>query len=259
MKMYLGVGGNVDQCGKILQQAGCKTALYTYLTVKGRSHFPLFDDIMLDSGAYSAETQGETIYLDAYILWLQLNLPKYPQIKAYVNLDDLSDPNKSEQNLLKMQSEGLDPLPVYHYGEDEKLLDKMCSKREYVGLGGLAVGTMTSQKLQIFWEHVYKKYPDNKFHFFGVNTMKPFYRYQPYSIDSISWIKMAGSFQLPGYNRGLPDVLDISEKGTGWLFPIHWKDLFLITAKTMVDWQKLEWLKYVDNEKKKETPQLSLF
>ena len=258
MKMYLGVGGNVEQCGKILQQAGCKTALYTYLTIKNRSHFPLFDDIMLDSGAFSAETQGETIYLDAYILWLQLNLQKYPQIKAYVNLDDISDYRQSRKNLLKMRSEGLDPLPVYHYGEPENVLDEMCSEREYVGIGGLVKNASTAE-IQILWEHIYKKYPDNKFHFFGVNVMKPFYKYQPYSIDSISWIKYSSSFKLIGYYKGLPDVLDISETGTGWLFPIHWKDLFLINAKALVHWQNLEWLKYVSAEKKKETPQMPLF
>lgn len=256
MKMYLGATSKED--AKALVQVKCSTVLYSYYIIRNRPNFQLFDDIMLDSGAFSAKTQGVTIYLDAYILWLQLNLPKYPQIKVYVNLDDISDYKQSRKNLLKMRSEGLDPLPVYHYGEPSEILDEMCNEREYVGLGGL-VKTASTTEIQKLWNYVCKEYPDNKFHFFGVNTMKPFFYKQPYSLDSTSWIQYAMNFQLPGYYKGLPAVMDISETGTGWNIPLHWSDMRLLTAKLLLDWQKLEWLKYVDSEKKKETPQMPLF
>lgn len=264
MKMYLGTGSHVGTLAHpgyadVLREAGVKRVLYPYIHVLDGILPYEADDIMLDSGAYSAHTKGWEINLDDYILWLKTHLPKYPSLTTYVNLDSISDPQVSMENQAKMEAAGLHPLPCYHYGEPEEILEYYCSRYEYVGLGGLASRRLGIERLTTFWEHVYETYPNNVFHLFGINSMALFYKYRPYSIDSLSYIQYTRHCNLPGYYKGLPDVMDISENGIGWRFPIHWRDFAIIAARTMLDWEKLEWLANINPKAVEDKPQLKLF
>ena len=243
-----------------MQGVGAKRALYSYAYTAGAEeiHMP-FEDIMLDSGAFSMATGVEKVHLSGYSLWLQLYLSKYPQIKTYVNLDDLEDPKKSLANLRKLEADGLSPMPVYHYGEDNQILDDYCSKYPYVGLGGFAVGNMPTGNMKKFWEYIADRYKDNKFHIFGVGTMKPFYNIQPYSMDSTSWIWAVIKPSIAGYKEGLPDVLHIDRNGTGWDFLITREEMLSMTARAMIDWEKCEWVKNVNGSNSESTEQARLF
>lgn len=187
MKIFLAIGSLDNFRVNLFKECKVERILISYASIRKENNLTVpFPEVMLDSGAYSVETGVQRVSLDSYILWLQLYLNQYPQIKTYVNLDDLSDPYVSMKNQSKMESEGLSPMPVYHYKEPEEILNYMCDTYEYVGLGGMAIGTMPWQQLQKFWEYVYHRYPDNKFHIFGVGTVQPFFYCQPYCLANSS-------------------------------------------------------------------------
>jgi hypothetical protein len=106
-------------------------------------------NIMVDSGAFSAWTKDKEINLDEYISFIKRF---EDDISYYINLDVIpGDPgrkptakeidfsaNKGWENYQKMLEEGLNPIPVFHFGEDIKWLRRIIdSGVNYVGLGGI--------------------------------------------------------------------------------------------------------------------------
>ena len=83
-------------------------------------------DIMLDSGAFSAYTKGESVNLAEYMAYIK-KYEKY--FTCYVNLDVIGDAEASARNQAIMEANGLHPMPVFHIGEEfvhlKKLMDKL--------------------------------------------------------------------------------------------------------------------------------------
>lgn len=256
MKLYFAIDASSKNDIKWCEEGGVERALISYANVQGKARLKLpFKDIMLDSGAYSVATGVDKISLEAYALWLQIYRTDYPQIRTYINLDDLDDPDKSLANLKFMENKGLRPIPVYHYGEPEDLLKYLCSKYDYIGLGGLAVGTMPSVTLERFWNWIHDAYPEHKFHILGVGTMKPFYHAQPFSMDSTSWKAHARYGVLMGYRHGLPAQMDELKENNGCKLFFKYEDYCRHNIQAQLDWEKLEWL---NNIKKKDHKQVKL-
>lgn len=97
--------------------------------------------LFIDSGAWSAFSQGVHINLNDYIRWLKANRDV---IDVYVNLDDLRDPDITWRNQKTMEAAGLtDTLPVVHMGEPLDILTKyLDAGYKYIGLGRM-VGRAT--------------------------------------------------------------------------------------------------------------------
>lgn len=190
----------------------------------------------LDSGAYSAWSRGKDIDLDEYIEFIKANIDV---IDVYANLDCLagapgqqSTPEqreaaaaKSWENFLYMRSHGLEPLAVYHIGEDRKWLELMLdSGCDYIGLGGL-VGVPSGARMQ-WLDSVFDRITDDagmpivKTHGFGMTAIPLIFRYPWYSVDSTTWIKItaSGSIYLPAYENGrfvfdrVPMTVSVSDR-----------------------------------------------
>lgn len=169
----------------------------------------------LDSGAFSAWSQGKEIDIDEYIAFIKANID---HIEVYASLDSIGGvpgraPTKEERNegarkswdnYLYMKSEGLDPIPVFHCGEDWKWLDNMLEHGcTYIGLGGMA---RNSSRLRIAWlDEVFTRITDSaghplvKTHGFGMTAIPLIFRYPWYSVDSTSWFQTGnfGGIMLP--------------------------------------------------------------
>lgn len=248
MKIYFALGSGGEIGARVLKRIGAPRALFSFADVNSKAEAPLFvPEMMLDSGAYSVETRSLDIQLGAYILWLQLYLDKYPMVVAYINFDNLSNPKETLENQQAMEADGLSPIPVYHYGEPSKVLDYYCEHYGYVCLGGLAVGIMPAGRLKKFWDYVAERYPDNKFHVLGVGAMTAFYKHQPYSIDSMTWLHNAFRGKIAGYKDGLPATADWS-RNAGWEFFTDREELMAMNARAILDYEKLEWLKNIDKQ-----------
>jgi len=154
-------------------------------------------DMFLDSGAYSAFTQDETISIDRYADYIRRHGKIY-SVKA--NLDDIGDTGaKSWANLKALESLGCQVFPVFHYDDDLRYLKMMLDGGyRFIALGGL-VGA-SRNVLREWLDEMWGKYlthsngaPRLQVHGFGLTDFELMARYPWFSIDSSSWV-MSGIF-----------------------------------------------------------------
>lgn len=157
--------------------------------------------VFLDSGAFSAFTQGVEIDLDAYCEYIKRN---QDIILVASVLDGIGDPLKTWQNQQRMQANGVRPLPCFHYGEDERYLEDYIANYEYITLGGMV--PINKEQLQFWLDRIWSRYltdkdglPIRKVHGFGLTRVGLMQRYPWYSIDSSSWVQSArtGAIMIP--------------------------------------------------------------
>ena len=155
-----------------------------------------FKEVMLDSGGYQWQTGVKTsryISVSAYATWLKFALQKHPEIVAYMTLDILNDTDASLKNLDYLEKQGLNPIPIWHPGEGDWVLDFYCSCYDYVALGGLfGKGKMGRQVIKKIFERMKIKYPNTKFHILGmgVTASTALRTFRPYSVDFSTWVNV---------------------------------------------------------------------
>lgn len=165
-------------------------------------------NFFLDSGAFSAWTQGKDINLMEYVSFIRKHLP---YIGIYSNLDVIGDASKTWYNQIIMEEHGLHPIPVYHYGEDEKWLIRYLERGyEYISLGGMV--PITTSNLFGWLDRIWDKYlidpetrmPKIKVHGFGLTSLPLILKYPWYSVDSTSWVMTGrmGSVFIPKMKNG---------------------------------------------------------
>lgn len=190
----------------------------------------------LDSGAYSAWSRGTVIDLDEYCAFIKANIEV---IEVYACLDAIPGApgrqatekerheaaEQSWQNYLYMIREGLDPLPVYHFGEDIKYLERILAHGcDYVGIGGL-VGIPSGPR-RAWLDRIFKRLTNDngeaivKTHGFGMTSVPLIFRYPWHSVDSTTWIKITanGAVYLPAMVNGefvfdqVPTTISVSTR-----------------------------------------------
>lgn len=159
--------------------------------------------VFLDSGAFSAFTKGIEVDLEAYCSYIHANKDI---IEVASVLDGIGDPLKTWQNQRQMEVLGTQPLPCFHYGEDERYLKYYISNYEYITLGGMV--PISTPQLKVWLDRLWDKYltdetgrPRLKVHGFGLTTLSLMERYPWFSVDSSSWVQIAanGGILLPDY------------------------------------------------------------
>lgn len=170
-------------------------------------------NLFLDSGAFSAFTQGLEIDIQEYIQFIK---DHEEFLEVYANLDVIGDPIGTLKNQEIMEEAGLSPLPCFHYGEPIRYLKQYLKKYDYIALGGMAAdksgAALSSQKRAawldyIFQEHICDKkgFPTVKVHGFGMTSLPLMLRYPWYSVDSTSWVVTGrmGSVYVPQKKGGV--------------------------------------------------------
>lgn len=141
-----------------------------------------YPEVFLDSGAFSAMTQGGAIDLDAYVAFIA----RFGHfITTYANADVIGDPAATWDNQRRMEDAGLSPLPVFHGGASWAWLERYLDAYPYVALGGL-VGKLQGAKgwlVRCFQMAAGRAV----FHGFGVTTWEVLRDFRWYSVDSSSW------------------------------------------------------------------------
>jgi len=167
-------------------------------------------ELFLDSGAFSAWTQGKEINIEDYISFIKEHKDV---IDIYANLDVISSPKETWKNQMIMEKAGLHPLPVFHTTfEDPKWLKRYLNRGyDYIALGGMAGGTISKTQIIKQLDFVFlnllcdqKGYPKMKVHGFGLTALSIMLRYPWYSVDSTSWVITGrmGSIFIPRYKNG---------------------------------------------------------
>lgn len=141
-------------------------------------------DLFVDSGAFSAFTRNVEIDIKKYCKVIK----KY-NFKTYANLDVIGNHEASAKNQAYMESQGLKPIPTFHYGTDYSILEEMYKKHDYIAFGGLVP---LSRKKTILESHLNKCFGivknNVKVHGFGVNAYSLLIKYPFYSVDATSWL-----------------------------------------------------------------------
>ena len=192
MKLYFAGSGNFLGGTKYTQ-----SFLISYLTLKKPEKLFRFlkktpiEDLFLDSGAFSAFTQGVKIDINDYIDFIKKTKKKF---SVYATLDVIGDHEATYKNWLYMKEQGVNPLPVIHYGAPDKFFDLYFNKHKvkYLALGGLVPYVKRKPKIRQWLDYCFSKittdYWPVKIHLFGVTTQWILERYPAYSCDSTGWI-----------------------------------------------------------------------
>jgi hypothetical protein len=178
-------------------------------------------DLMLDSGAFTAWSRGATLDIKKYCNFIHQHKHL---LFSYVALDEIpgskadgrapsprevaASAAKSYDNLQVMHGEGLDPIPVFHQGEDFKWLERLLRDGEpYIGI---SPSDAQSRPERGKWlDEVFSALtnrdgkPFVKTHGFGITDHLALIRFPWHSVDATSWIiKPAyGWVLVPSYNK----------------------------------------------------------
>lgn len=134
-----------------------------------------------------------TQYMDDYIEYVHLNRRR---LEFYVSLDIIFNAKLSWQTCQYIESNGLIPVPVFHYGEDVKYLHRYMDKYEYIGIGGIGQDISLRRFLD-FGDRVFGEICDKhgkprwKVHGFAMTSVQLMKRYPWYSTDSSTWTSLS--------------------------------------------------------------------
>jgi hypothetical protein len=135
----------------------------------------------LDSGAFSAYSQGKPLDVGAYIRFCHKHRSAFEVMAV---LDVIGCPTQTAANLRSMRAEGLDPLPVWHITSPLHLLRGMVESETYIAIGGM-VGMPTVKRerlLRMAWDIIA---PHNtRVHGFGLTRWQDLVAFPWYSCDS---------------------------------------------------------------------------
>lgn len=188
MKLYFAMPNN-DPDTQAVIITGHKNCLFSYHYfakkldyVRGlRKQFKL--NLFIDSGAFSAMTQGVEIDLDSYIEFIHELKPQF-----YVGLDDIGDYKITLENQRVMEEAGLTPAPTFHLGEPIKVLEMFLERYDHIALGGMVGGgARIVPFLNGVWAMILRKNPKLKVHGFGLTDQDIVKHYPFYSVDSSSY------------------------------------------------------------------------
>lgn len=142
-----------------------------------------------DSGAFSALTKGSPVDLHAFAEWAK----KWRTNLAWVaSLDVIGNAQGSLKNYERLRSMGIDVIPTVHYGTKPQELDFYARDGvDFVGLGGM-VGPGSTTASLMRWclsmmRYARDKYPQMRFHGWGLTAMEPVMKLPWWSIDSSSY------------------------------------------------------------------------
>ncbi|MHA1867142.1 MAG: hypothetical protein ACTSXD_03690 [Candidatus Heimdallarchaeaceae archaeon] len=162
--------------------------------------------VFLDCGAFSAWTQGKEVSLDDYLRFtVKYNdaferIAVLDEIPKQHTLDEIKRAEevtfKNYQKMKKYLS--LTKLvPVYHFGEDIGLLKEYVKDGvDLIALGaiaGLIKPTKDGRQINVtkttrWFNRIFKMFPRQKFHGFGIFSKKLLLTFPFYSSDSTYWL-----------------------------------------------------------------------
>lgn len=249
MKIYLAENLLNSYYINILSHCSAKNILFSYAYALDEPKERLFanldklnaDNIIIDSGAFTAWTQNQLINLKKYAEFCKMFINRKENIYI-INLDVIPGefgrkPTKEEidqsakkgwKNILEMEEAGLKVIHVFHQHEDFKWLNKLVEHQEYIGI---SPANDVSKKQRIQWlDQVFSKIKNTrKTHGFGVTAREIIYRYPWYSVDSSSWKAIC--------RFGCSCTTNLKKRGLGHQPGIFMKKELVPEIKR---WQKLE-------------------
>lgn len=177
--------------------------------------------VFLDSGAFSAFSMGVEVNLDRYCDYVHQNADIIEHIDGQPLasvLDAIGDADGTWKNQRAMEDRGVRPLPCFHYGEPDEVLQYYVANYSYITIGGMV--PISTPQLKLWLDRIWDEYltddkgrPTLKVHGFGLTSLPLMLRYPWYSVDSSTWVQWAanGMVLIPG-KAGQVDVSNRSSR-----------------------------------------------
>jgi len=151
------------------------------------------EDIMLDSGGFTARIRGVEIDVKRYARFINKH-----NVKLAINLDtnDVGETLRNQEYLQKNTNAYI--LPVYHLSDYNNkkyrsLIERYSNEYPFICVGGMAGGNNKKEDVRRFLDYVYSKVRTKcKIHGLGLTGVKFLHRYPLYSVDSTSWLGKFG-------------------------------------------------------------------
>lgn len=158
-----------------------------------------YPDVFADSGGFSAMTQGVEINWRDYAAWVK----RWKHLfTTYANLDAIGDAEGTLANQKRLEDAGLQPLPVFHTGEDWRYLEQYVEQHPYIALGGMVPYMRFPNKIMPWCVQAFKRARGKAvFHGFGATAWKVVRDLPWYSVDSSSWGQGFRFGQVPLFNE----------------------------------------------------------
>jgi hypothetical protein len=175
--------------------------------------------IIVDSGAFSADTQGHSITVREYADWLTAHATPTlaHHISTPITLDVLRDAKRSLQNWHALRELGHDTMPVVHLGDNPKTIDPYVEAgADYIGLGAM-VGRAADRKIRWaahVFAHARKHHPHVRFHGLGIGGQK--------LVEALPWYTVDSSGFGSGYRFARVNLYDPAKRK---FTNVHLRDL----------------------------------
>lgn len=162
-------------------------------------------------------------YRDRFIAYM---FEHKDDVTHYSNLDVINNPEKTYENQCILEEAGLEPIPVFHLGNDTKWLEFYIKNYDYIAIGGLVPNP--TRVLLPMLDRLFKEcivddrgFPKVKLHGFACTSIPLMIRYPWYSVDSATCKKLGiyGSILMQEYSTGKLKPISVSTRDT----PKHWK------------------------------------
>lgn len=191
--------------------------------------------LMLDSGAYSVNKSGAEIDPIAYADFCA----RHPGVSYYVSLDVIPTGRRPDEltascekgwnNYLLMKAHVPQSkiIPVFHYGEDLKYLDRYLEDGvSYIGFG--QTGAPGRTKTKLYMDSLRPRLfntdgsPAVKTHGFAVTSFEYMSIFPWYSVDSSTWVKRGafGAVWVPQVKLGNRSEFDYSRPPNAYSFSV---------------------------------------
>lgn len=184
---------------KQLIDSGAKRFLLSYAVDgnQAQKHFGEFDDVIIDSGAFTVwnKQKGE-IDIEKYSSFLS----NMPESWHFINLDVIPKTGsskkeidlcieKSFENFLFLKSKRDKIIPVHHYGENLSVLSRYLQHTNFVAI---SPANDTAEKVKReYLTQIYKfiDFKKIKTHALGYSSFEGMKLFPFYSVDSISYAR----------------------------------------------------------------------
>ncbi len=221
--MHLAVGGNpIDIIAGLRPRTRPPALLVSYWYRKTWERVRAevtYRHWILDSGAFSAHTQGKPIDLAEFTDYAARELERDKTLIAVFGLDVIGDHERSIRNIEEMRRQGIDAIPTVHASAPTEAIQEL---RRYprVALGGM-VGMKRPQQWK-FCEQAFALLWPKWIHAFGISYEPTLLRFPFSSCDASSWTYAPRAFGqwigFSGKQRALP--LRQAQVGEGRAMPI---------------------------------------
>lgn len=139
--------------------------------------------LLVDSGAFTAHTTGQTITLDEYATYLERWAGAWDHA---ITLDVIGDPHATAANTRKLHERGLPVLPVFTRGGTLADFDAMVREHRYVCVGGLVGLPRSAQVKRAGMLQRRARDAGGGIHALGMGSLLDLRKVRPYSADSSS-------------------------------------------------------------------------